>query len=166
MQDALNEQLTLEGYASFLYLSMASWCERAGLEGCAKFLYRQSEEEREHMLRIFDYINDMDGHAVTPGINQPPQNWDSIQKLFNEVYEHEQKVTRAIHGLVATSLEEKDHATWNFLQWYVEEQREEESLMRTILDRINLIGDAPQALYYIDKEVDAINSQAEKAEGE
>lgn len=162
MESALNQQLVLEGYASFLYLSMASWCELEGLEGCAKFMYRQSEEETQHMLRIFNYINEMDGHALAPAIAQPPHTFESVKVLFDKVYAHEQKVTAAINELVAQSYEEKDHATFNFLQWYVEEQREEEALMRTILDRIKLIGDGPQSLYYIDMELEKINKIEEK----
>jgi ferritin len=164
MEEALNRQLALEGYASFLYLSMASWCEREALEGCAKFMHRQSGEERDHMLRIFHYINEVDGHALAPAIEQPPHEFGSIQELFNQVYQHELKVTRAIHDLVAMSYDEKDHATHQFLQWYVEEQREEETLMRAILDKLRLIGDGPQSLYYIDKEVDSINAAAGQAE--
>lgn len=166
MEKALNEQMALEGYASFLYLSMASWCEREALEGCAKFMHRQSDEEREHMMRIFHYINEVDGHALTPAVKQPPHEFGTIQEMFNMVYQHEQKVTESIHGLVALSYEEKDHTTVQFLQWYVEEQREEEALMRTILDKLKLIGNGPQSLYYIDKEVESINAAAESAEAE
>jgi ferritin len=164
MEKALNEQIAMEGYASFLYLSMAAWCEKEGLEGCAKFLHRQSDEERMHMLKIFHYLSEVDGVAVTPAIKQPPLNYKSVRSLFESVYEHEQKVTNSIHKLVRESYDHNDHTTWNFLQWYVEEQREEEALMRTILDRIKLIGDGPQSLYYIDKEMEKINAQAEKAE--
>ena len=169
MEQALNSQIALEGYASFLYLSMASWCEKEGLSGCAAFMHRQSEEERDHMLRIFHYINEVGEHALTPAIKQPPHEWDSVNTLLKEVYAHEQKVTASINELVALSYEEKDHATLNFLQWYVEEQREEESLMRDILDKINLIGGGPQSLYYIDKEIQAINKAElakEAAEGQ
>lgn len=167
MEKSLNSQIGLEGYASFLYLSMASWCEKQTLTGCAEFMFRQSEEERQHMLRIFHYINDTGEHALAPAIAQPPHEWPSIQQLFEEVYAHEQKVTASINKLLAQSYEEHDHQTTAFLQWYVEEQREEESLMRTILDRIRLIGDGPQTLYYIDKEIAAINKKqmAEEAAG-
>jgi len=164
MQQALNRQIELEGYASFLYLSMASWCDHEGLEGCAKFMHRQSDEEREHMLRIFHYISDVDGHALTPAIKQPPHQFESVRKLFEDVYAHEQRVTASINDLVKLSIEENDHTTNLFLQWYIEEQKEEEALMRTILDKIKLIGDGPQSLYYIDKEVEQINQQALSAE--
>ena len=163
MEAALNKQIELEAYASFLYLSMASWCDQEGLEGCQKFMYRQSEEEREHMMRIFNYVNELDGHALVPAVKRPPTKFKSVQNMFKMVYSHEQKVTKAIHELVALSHEEKDHTSFNFLQWYVEEQREEEVLMRSILDRIKLIGGGPQSLYYIDKEIEKINVEQAKA---
>jgi len=158
MTQALNNQIALEGYASFLYLSMASWCDQEGLEGCAQFMHRQSDEEREHMLRLFSYLSEMDAHALAPAIEQPPHEFNSVREMFEQVYAHEQKVTAAINQLVTLSTEEQDHSTLNFLQWYVEEQREEEALMRHILDKIRLIGDGPQSLYYIDKEVETINA--------
>lgn len=164
MEDALNAQIQLEGTASFLYLSMAAWCERKGMSGCAHFMYRQSTEERSHMLRIFHYISDVDGTSITPGIVQPPMEFASVRELFEEVYRHEQKVTASIHKLLDLCNEEDDYTTHNFLQWYITEQREEEALMRTILDKIKLIGDGPQSLYFIDKEVEAINSATAAAE--
>ena len=160
MEDRLNKQIELEGYASFLYLSMASWCSNQGVEGCAQFMHRQSEEERAHMLRIFHYINEVDGHALTPAIPQPPVDFESVQEMFKQVYEHEKKVTNAINEIVSLCYKEDDYTTLNFMQWYIEEQREEEDLMRSILDKIKLIGNAPQSLYYIDKEIELIN-QAE-----
>jgi ferritin len=165
IEAALNKQISLEGYASYLYLSMASWCERESLSGCAEFMHRQSEEEREHMLKIFNYINEIGEHALTPSIPQPPHEWTSIQELFHEVFAHEQKVTASIDAIVKLASSENDHRTFNFLQWFIEEQMEEEALMQTILDRIKLIGDGPQSLYYIDKEVAQINTQAIAAEG-
>lgn len=165
IEEALNKQIALEGYASYLYLSMASWCDKEGLEGCAKFMHRQSDEERAHMMRIFYYISEVDGHALTPAIPQPPLEFESVKSLFKQVFDHEQKVTASIHNLVALSHDEKDHTTFNFLQWYIEEQREEENLMRSILDKIKLIGDGPQSLYYIDMEIEKINA-AEAAAAE
>lgn len=159
MEAALNKQIALESSASYLYLSMASWCDREGLSGSAQFMHRQSEEERNHMLRIFHYISDVDGHALTPGISQPAHEFESVHSLFEEVYKHEQKVTASINELVDLCYKENDYSTLNFLQWYVEEQREEEALMRTILDKLKLIGKGPQSLYYIDKELDAVNKE-------
>ena len=166
MEKALNEQISLEGYASFLYLSMSAWCDQQGLEGCTKFMRRQSAEEQMHMMKIFDYVSEVDGHPITPAISKPPVEWNSIRELFEEVYHHEQKVTKSIHKLVSLAKEEDDYTTFEFLQWYVMEQREEEDQMRTVLDRIKIIGDGPQSLYFIDKEVEAINAQALAEEGE
>lgn len=165
MEEALNQQIVFEGYASFLYLSMATWCDSKGLKGCADFLTRQSEEERMHMLKIFQYLGDVDGFALTPGIKEPPRQFDTVQIVFKDVYEHEQKVTQSINKLITLANKENDYATQTFLQWYVNEQREEEALMRNVLDRIRLIGDGPQSLYFIDKELDAINKAAVAAEG-
>ncbi|MEL7250797.1 MAG: ferritin [Bacteroidota bacterium] len=166
MTKALNNQISLEGYASFLYLSMASWCDREGLEGCAQFMHRQSEEEREHMLKIFEYLAEVDAHALTPAITQAPHEFESIQSMFQSVYEHEQKVTASINKLVALANQENDHSTSVFLQWYVNEQREEEALMRSILDKIRLIGTGAQSLYFIDLEIEKINAAELAAEGE
>lgn len=169
METALNKQIELEAYASFLYLSMASWCDKEGLNGCAAFMHRQSDEERVHMLKIVHYLSEIDGHALTPGVQQPPHEFESVQKMFEMVYAHEQKVTKSIHSLVELSNKEDDYTTLNFLQWYITEQREEEALMRSILDKIKLIGTGPMSLYYIDKEIQKINSQemaAEAAENE
>lgn len=158
MNKALNEQIGMEGYASFLYLAISTWCDHEGLSGSAQFFRRQSEEENLHMLKIVDYISEVDGKVVISGIEQPPSDFTSIVNVFELTLEHERKVTRAINGLVDLAQDVNDHGTHNFLQWYVEEQREEENLIRTILDKINLIGEGPLSLYYIDKEVEQINS--------
>jgi len=164
MLEALNKQIALEGYASFLYLSMASWCDKEGMEGCKQFMHRQSSEERDHMLRIFYYLSEMDGHALAPAIKEPPHEFESIHEMFKEVYEHEKKVTNSIHKLMDIAIKENDYTTHNFLQWYIEEQREEEDLMRSILDKLKLIGEGPSSLYYIDKEIEAINTAEMAAE--
>ncbi len=163
MEAALNKQIELECYASFLYLAMASWCDKEGFEGGAKFMHRQSEEERDHMLRIFHYISEVDGHALVPAVKKPPKEFKSAKALYQQVYEHEQKVTKSINDVVALCYKENDYSTLNFLQWYVEEQREEEALMRSIMDRIKLIGDGPQSLFFIDQEIDKINMAEEAA---
>lgn len=160
---ALNDQIKLEGDSSAAYLSMASWCEREGLNGCAQFFYDQAAEERMHMMKIIHYINDMDGYAVIPAQDQPRAEYDSIQELFNVVYDQEKKVTAAIYNILEQANVEKDHATAVFLQWYVDEQREEEAQVRTILDKIKLIGTGGQSLYFIDQEVDKLNAEREEA---
>lgn len=164
MVAALNTQIAFEAASSYTYLAMASWCDKEGLKGCADFFYAQSDEERQHMLKILRYINDMDAHAIVPAIDQPKYDYDSIQSIFKQVYEQEKKITAAIYDLLSLCAELKDHATNNFLQWYVTEQREEESLVRGILDKIRLIGDGGQSLYYIDKEIELVNAQRAASE--
>jgi len=167
MIKTLNEQIAMEGYASFLYLSMAGWFETKSMQGCASFMYRQSKEEHTHMMKIFHYLIQMDAVAVSPAITKPPTDFKDVRIIFSETLEHERRVTKSINDIVELAIKESDHATYAFLQWYVTEQREEESLMRTILDKINLIGDGAQSLYFIDKEIEALNQAtvaAEKAE--
>ncbi len=164
MEKALNEQIALEAYASWLYLAMASWCDQEGLEGSAAFMIRQSDEEMDHMKRLYSYITEMGGTAIVPGIKKPPTDFKNVVSMFQKVYDHEKKVTHSINELVALSSKEHDHSSFNFLQWYVEEQREEEALMRMIQDRIKLIGKGPQSLYYIDKEIQRINMEEIKKE--
>ncbi len=166
MEDALNSQIALEGNASAIYLAMATWCDQQALAGCAEFFYAQSEEEREHMLKILHYVNDMDGTVIVPAVSQPKASYDSIQDLFQCVYEEEKKVTKAIYDLLSISESENDHATTLFLQWYVAEQREEEAQIRTILDKIKLIGTGGQSLFFIDQEIEKINQQRIAAEAE
>lgn len=167
MISTLNEQIAMEGYASFLYLSKAGWFENMSMQGCAAFMYRQSQEEHQHMMKIFHYLLEMDAVAVSPAISQPPADFQDVRTVFADTLVHEQRVTKSINDIVELAIKEGDHATYAFLQWYVTEQREEESLMRTILDKINLIGEGPQCLYFMDKEIEAINQAqiaAEKAE--
>jgi ferritin len=168
MINALNEQIAFEGYASFLYLAQAGWFENKSMQGCASFMYRQSAEEHAHMMKIFRYLLEMDAVPISPAIKQPPTDFKDVRTVFSDTLAHEKRVTESINAIVALAISESDHATYAFLQWYVTEQREEESLMRTILDKINLIGDGSQSLYFIDKEIEAINQAtiaAEKAEG-
>ena len=160
----LNKQIALEGNASATYLAMASWCERQGLKGCATFFYDQSSEERMHMMKIIHYINEMDGHAIIPHQDKPQSDYNSIQELFKIVYQQEKNVTSAIYNLLSISQTENDHSTTLFLQWYVAEQREEESQVRDILDAIKLIGTGGQSLFFIDQEVAKMNSQNEDDE--
>lgn len=164
--NALNNQIALEGYASATYLAMASWCEREGLEGCATFFYEQSAEERMHMMKIIRYINEMDGHAIIGAQAQPQGEYETIQEVFKAVYQHEKKVTSSIYDILSITEAEKDHSTTLFLQWYVAEQREEEAQIRTILDKIKIIGTGGQSLYFIDQEVDKLNQKRASEEEE
>lgn len=164
--EALNNQISLEGFASATYLAMASWCEKEGLEGCATFFYEQSAEERMHMMKIIRYINEMDGHAIIGAQAAPVAEYASIQEVFKATYQHEKKVTSSIYDILSITEAENDHSTTLFLQWYVAEQREEEAQIRSILDKIKIIGTGGQSLYFIDQEVDKLNQAGGEGEGE
>lgn len=153
IEKALNGQITLEAESSQVYLSMASWAETQGFEGVSQFMYAHSDEERMHMLKLVKYINERGGHAKISILKAPPVAFGSIKEMFQELFNHEVMVSKSINELVHKSLQAKDYATHNFLQWYVAEQIEEEALARTILDKINLIGDDKGGLYLFDNDV-------------
>lgn len=150
LEKAINDQIKLEEQSSRIYMAMASWCEVNGLEGAAKFLYDHSDEEREHQLKFVHFLNDRGGQAQLQQVEQPAAEYESLEKLFNEVLHHEQYVTKKINELVDICLEEKDHTTNNFLQWFVEEQIEEESLAQQIVDKIDLVKDSKAAKFHLD----------------
>ncbi|MFZ5941973.1 MAG: ferritin [Bacteroidota bacterium] len=147
----LNEQVTREAYSSQLYLAMASWAETSGFGGVAAWLYAQAEEERMHMLKFLKYINERDGKAGISAIDAPPSTFGNIPELFEKVLEHEHYISRSINDLVGTAIEEKDFTTHSFLQWFVNEQIEEEASVRAILDKLRLVGE--QNMYIFDRDI-------------
>lgn len=153
IEKALNDQIALEAQSSFTYLAMASWADVNGYENSAKFLYAQSAEERDHMLKLFSYINDTGGKALAPKVDPKNENFKSLEVLFKETLKNEQTVTKSINNLVDLCFNERDHSTINFLQWYVAEQHEEEKSFRSILDLFKIIGTDGKGLYHIDKEI-------------
>lgn len=161
--DALNQQVAMEGAASQKYLAMACWAEAASLPGCAHFLYTHSDEERMHMLKLIHYIGDAGAVASVPAIERPQLQYDNIIDLFETAYANELKVSASIDNLVDLCVFHKDKQTANFLQWYLDEQHEEEVLYRGLLERIKLIGLQDRGLYFIDKEVENIFAQKQAA---
>jgi ferritin len=156
VEQALNEQVVLEGSSSQYYLAMASWAECSGLNGVSNFLYRQSDEERIHMLKLIRYINERGGKATIPSLDAPPREFESLANVFQQVLNHEMKVSQEINNLVGTCLSERDYTTHNFLQWYVSEQIEEEALAKLILDKLNLIGNDKGGLYLFDRDLNTL----------
>lgn len=154
MQEALNKQVQMEAESSQAYLAMASWTEiQPGLQGVTDFFYKQSDEERVHMLKLIRFINERGGFAMIPALDQPMVTFPSIRKLFEEFLKHELKVSDSINDLVNLALTEKDYATHNFLQWYVNEQIEEERVARTLNDKLEMIGDDKSGLYLFDRDI-------------
>lgn len=150
---SLNKQIRIEAESSQIYLSMACWAEIQGLEGVAQFMYKQSDEERLHMLKLIKYVNERGGHAVVTDLKAPKTTFGNMKEMFEELYNHELFVSNSINELVHVTFEQKDYATHNFLQWYVAEQIEEEAQAKTILDKINLIGDDKGGLYLFDRDI-------------
>ncbi len=153
INNALNKQIEMEAFASAYYLAMASWCDQKGFEGSAEFFYNQSEEERMHMVKIFRFVNEAEGRAVSPGIEQPRQEFSKFSELFEIALEQERKVTKSIYDIMQIARDENDFATQNLLQWFVDEQLEEEKQMTTILDKLRLIGEEGVGLYMLDNEL-------------
>jgi ferritin len=150
---SLNEQINAEFYASNLYLQMSAWCANKGLPGCASFLRKQSSEETVHMQRLFNYVTETGALAVLGTVAAPPLTYKSALDIFEKTFDHERDVTKRIFKLVEKALAEKDYSTFNFLQWYVAEQHEEESLFKSILDKFKIIGSDNRGLFFIDREM-------------
>ena len=151
LKKALNDQTALEANASNTYLAMASWCEITGYEGSAAFFYVQAEEERQHMLKFVHYLNDMGVSATIPGTKSPASNFKSLELIIKTALNNERTVTKAIHKIVEITQKEKDHSTYAFLEWFVNEQVEEEKKFETILQKFDLIGRDKLAINEIDK---------------
>lgn len=153
MQKALNGQLNAELYSAYLYLSMAAYFESTNLSGMANWMRVQTQEEQFHAMKLFNYILERGGKVTLDVIEAPPTEWDSPLSVFKSGLKHEQKVTGLINDLVYLAREEKDNASEIFLQWFVNEQVEEEDNASTIVGQLELIKDSPQALFMMDKDL-------------
>ncbi len=162
---SLNQQVQLEAESSQIYLAMASWAEVEGYNGIADFLFRHSDEERIHMLKLIKFINERGGHGIIPALSQPDQKYKGIRSLFEQVLNHEIHVSEEINKLVDICLKEKDYTTHNFLQWYVSEQIEEEALARRVIDKLKLIGDDKGGLYLFDRDIVNIDVSLKSEKG-
>ena len=160
MIEKLNEQMNLELYSSLLYQQMSAWCSYHSFEGAAAFLRRHAQEEMEHMQRLFAYLTDTGSLPRINAIPAPDQDYDSLDSLFNATYEHEQLITRKINELAHAAMTSQDYPTFNFLQWYVSEQHEEEKLFKSVLDKLSLVGKSGEGLYFVDKELATLDTQA------
>jgi len=160
MLDKLNEQINLEFYSSNLYLQMSAWCEEKGFEGAAAFLHGHAQEEMQHMQRLFTYVSETGSLPLLGVIDAPPHQFASLGALFRDILAHEQLVTSKINELAHVAFTTQDYSTFNFLQWYVAEQHEEEKLFKGILDKIELVGEDGKALFFVDKDLAALAKSA------
>ena len=155
----LNEQIVMESEAASFYLYMASWCEVSGHDGASEFFYKQSDEERMHMLKIVHYMNRLGTTANISTIREPPKNLTSLEDIVKAALENEQKVTKAIHEIITLAEKERDRRTFDFMQWFVKEQIEEEDTVDRILQKFDVIGRDKLAINEIDKYMKSTSEQ-------
>lgn len=153
MEKALNDQIQAEMYSAYLYLSMEAYFKSLNLAGFANWMRVQTQEELVHAMKFYDFINSRNARVTLQAIDAPPSQWEAPLAAFEAAYEHEQKVTARINALVDVAIGEHDHATNNFLQWFVAEQVEEEDNTSGVVEKINLVGEAQGGLFMLDQEL-------------
>jgi len=151
--EALNEQINAEFYSAYLYLAMSAYFEAKNLKGFANWMRVQAQEETTHAMRIYDYVVERGGRVKLMAIEQPPAEWSSPLEAFEAAYNHEVKITGMINKLVNLAMEEKDHATYNMLQWFVAEQVEEEASTDEIVQKLKMLGEDGRGILMIDREL-------------
>lgn len=167
LQSGLNKQMTQEAWAAQVYLSYAAWAAAEGYNGIANFLFRHAQEERNHMMKFLEYILERGGRVTIDAIAKPPADPTNVQNCFEKVFEQEVGNTNGIYALVKMSHDEGDWATWHFLQWFVREQTEEETLALNLLDKIKIAGGenaTSEALYVLDRDMGHEPDEAALAE--
>ena len=155
VEKAINDQINAELYSAYLYLSMAAYFEGRNMKGFAKWMQIQTKEEVSHAMKFYNFVFERGGKVTLKAVEQPQTDWKSPLALFEQVYEHEQKVTSLINKLVEAARADNDMATENFLMWYIDEQVEEEAHAYEAVLKLKMVGDVPQAMYMLDKEMGA-----------
>lgn len=153
LEKALNEQITHEFYSEYLYLAMASYCDSIDLGGFAGWFISQAEEEHQHAMKLFKYVQDREGHVELGAIAKPEHEYKDVIHLFEKVLEHEQKVTQNINNIYELALKEKDYPTQVELEWFIKEQVEEEKQVSDILKQLKWIKDNPTMLFMLDQKM-------------
>src|SRR5690606_7528302 len=157
----LNQQIKKEAHASATYLAMASWCDRNGFDGSADYFYKQSDEERRHQLKLFKYVSDMGGTAVSPEVSDIKIEYNSFREVFEDALEHEIAVTQSFKHIAARCHKEQDYVTMEFLNWFLKEQREEEYVARRAVELFDVIGEEGTGRWDIDRHVGKIKYDSE-----
>ncbi len=153
VEEILNKQITAELWSAYLYLSMSAWCETKGLKGFANWMRIQFQEETTHALKIYDYVLSRSGEIKLAPITEVENSWNNLLHVFEETYKHECLVTDMIAKCYEVAVSEKDHATASMLQWFINEQTEEESNVLEIIDQLKLVGEKGEGIYLLDKEL-------------
>lgn len=164
IEKLLNNQVKNEASASMHYLAMASWADANGLNGVADFFYMHSEEERLHMTKLVKFINERGGNAIIPALESPKSDFNNMKELFVAFLDSEVFVTEKINEIIFECLQNKDYNTHNFMQWYVSEQLEEEAQARTMLDKLNIIGNDKTGHYMFDRDIMSFSQPADEAQ--
>ena len=163
MQDALNEQMKHEFYSSYLYLSMSAFCDRANLPGFARWMRAQAQEETRHVLKIFDHLLDRGGRVDLHELGRPPADFSSPRDVFEQAHKHEQQVTASINQVYGLAMDERDFASRVFLDWFVQEQVEEEKTSGLLAEQLRMVGDDRPGLLMFDRELSQRKSGAVEA---
>lgn len=166
IEDILNRQVKNEAEAAQIFLSYATWAESKGYDGTANLLYRHSGEERKHMMKVIQYIQERGGRAKIGVLSAPPNDPNNLKDCFERLFKHEVDNTTSIYDIVNLAQEEKDWATWNFSQWFVKEQIEEETLVMNLLDELKLAGGSDatnESLLFLDSKLGKYPDEAELA---
>ena len=153
IEKALNKQMNFEFYSSYTYMAMAAYFDSTGMAGMSSWMQLQAQEEWGHGMKFYNYINERGGRVKLEQIDEPAFEYGSVLEVFEETLAHEKLVTSKINDLYALAVDEKDFATQNFLNWFVEEQVEEEDSVNTIIDKLKLIGKSNAALFMMDKDL-------------
>lgn len=156
----LNQQIKKEAHSASLYLSMASWCDRNGFDNSARYFYEQSDEERKHQLKLFRYVSDLGGTAISPEVTNVKIEFASFREVFEDALEKEIAITQSFKNIAVKCQKEQDFVTLEFLNWFFKEQREEESKARRALELFELIGEEATGRWEIDKNIGKINAES------
>ncbi len=160
--DALNLQVNKELFSSYLYLSMSSYFDGKNLSGMTQWMKLQSQEEYEHAMKFYDFILRLGGKVKLSAIEEPQTDWDSPLKVFEDSLHHEQYISKSIHQLMDLAIEESHHPTKSFLQWFVDEQVEEEDSVQQVVENFKMIGEDKGALFMLDRELGVRSGEGEE----
>ncbi len=161
IESLLNQQIKKEAHSSALYLSMASWCDRNGYDNSADYFFDQADEERAHQLKLFKYVLDMGGQAISPEVTDVKAEFHSFREVFEEALEQEIAITQSFKNIAARCHKEQDFVTMEFLNWFLKEQREEEYKARRAVELFDVIGEEGIGRWEIDKHVTKITYDSE-----
>jgi ferritin len=153
MEEAINKQINAEMYSAYLYLAMAAYFEGCDQPGFASWMKVQYQEELSHALKFFNYVHERGGQVTLAAIDAPQHKWDSPLHVFEETLKHEEYVTSLINGLFDIALEVRDHTSNSFLQWFLDEQVEEEATASNIVAQMKMVSESRDGLFMLDKEL-------------